>query len=78
MEARNSLGDSSASRLEEKEALALSSGKRVRCISEVLFGGNDWNVVLTDVGRAVVRRGRALDFGSVEGVKARRLVVGVP
>jgi hypothetical protein len=82
IEARNSLGDSSASLLEEKEALELSSGKRVRCVSFGLLGDSgDWYVVLDGVGRAVgravARRGNALDFGSVKEAKGMRLVVGV-
>ena len=78
IEARNSLGDSSASLLEEKEVLELSSGKRVRCVSFGLLGDSgDWYVVLDGVGRAVARRGNALNFGSVEEAKGIRLVVGV-
>ena len=34
-------------------------------------------MVLDGVGRAVARRGSALDLGSVEEVKGMRLVVGV-
>jgi hypothetical protein len=77
IEARKSRGESSASLLEEKEALGLSSGKRVRGVSlELLDDKGDW-AGLDKAGRCVARRGNALALGSVEMEKGIRLVLGV-